>query len=277
MEESIIEIRLMQGDYMGCIRCNKTTSKLISYKIIREELSSSFVNKIKEINYAGVYILFGTNDEGKDIAYIGKSQHLLTRIKQPHNPIIDDNWSMAIIITTIDDSLDATRISYFEKHLINKAEQKRYILVNANEPDNGNPSDNQKVTLNKYIDEAKSYVQILGYLIFVPLVRKNDKIFNLINSRESYDAKGVHIPSNNHFIVLKGSRIQDKNPTSGTASFVTSEREKNKSKVNNFITLEDIEFTSPSVAASFVIGQNTNGPESWKLSDGMSLKSYINQ
>lgn len=36
MEETLIELRLIQGDYSGCTNCNKTTNKLISYKIIRE-------------------------------------------------------------------------------------------------------------------------------------------------------------------------------------------------------------------------------------------------
>ena len=57
-------------------------------------------------------------------------------------------------------------------------------------------------------------------------------------------AEGVYL-NNNHFIVFNGSKIRD------------------------------IEFTSPSLAAALVYGQNSNGRTSWKLQDGTTLDDYI--
>ena len=275
MNESIMELHLMQNDYNGCVGCSRTTSKLVSYKLIREDLNNQeILGKAPEIDFAGVYILVGTNDNGENIAYIGQSLNLLTRIKQPHDSI-EDNWSVVILVTTNDNSFNATSISYIESKFIDEAKTaKRYILTNGNQPNNGNPTAKEKVTLNEYIANAKLYVQTLGYPIFIPLVKENDEKFYLKHNNGNYDAKGVYNSSNNHFIVLAGSKLQDKQPTAGTAQFVIDVRVNNKNKVNNFITTEDIEFSSPTVAASFIIGQNANGITAWKTKNGMTLKDY---
>lgn len=43
-------------------------------------------------------------------------------------------------------------------------------------------------------------------------------------------------------------------------------------KVSNFITTEDILFTSPSAAADFLMGYSVSGPATWKDKNGVSLK-----
>ena len=42
-------------------------------------------------------------------------------------------------------------------------------------------------------------------------------------------------------------------------------------KVVNWVTLEDMEFTSTSYAAAFVLGRSQSGPKCWKNSEGVSL------
>ena len=41
----------------------------------------------------------------------------------------------------------------------------------------------------------------------------------------------------------------------------------------NRILQEDLLFSSPSYAAAFVIGGNTNGLQDWKTKDGVPLKN----
>lgn len=275
-EERIIELYLMQNDYNKSIKCSDPTSKLISYKLLRDDLcKQNILSKVQEINNAGVYILIGTNDD-KEVAYIGQSLNLLTRIKQSHTDSIQGFWSAVILITTDNNSLNQTSISYIENQLIKDAKTiNRYVLTNANETGNGNPTSNEKTTLNTYIKIAKLYIQALGYSIFVPFSSANDEIFYLKHSDNKYNAKGVYNGSNNHFTVLKGSKMADAEPTAATASFVKISRESNSMKYKNFITLADIEFNSPSVAGAFIRGQNTNGLDAWKTKEGITLKKYL--
>ena len=72
-------------------------------------------------------------------------------------------------------------------------------------------------------------------------------------------------------MVLKGSRIspvEDDTIRSG----VRQQRKAAKIDDNN-ILLEDMLFSSPSSAASFVIGKSTNGLIYWKNREGQTLKS----
>ena len=43
-------------------------------------------------------------------------------------------------------------------------------------------------------------------------------------------------------------------------------------KVDNYITKEDILFSSSSTAAKFLLGYSVSGPQRWKTKDGRSLK-----
>lgn len=52
--------------------------------------------------------------------------------------------------------------------------------------------------------------------------------------------------------------------------------QRRKASVIDGVLQEDVLFSSPSYAAMFVIGKNTNGLTSWKDEDGRSLKEIEN-
>ena len=45
-------------------------------------------------------------------------------------------------------------------------------------------------------------------------------------------------------------------------------------KTEHFEFTEDYIFSSPSTAASIVMGRNANGQKEWKLKDGTTLKDF---
>ena len=74
------------------------------------------------------------------------------------------------------------------------------------------------------------------------------------------------------FWVLKGSYITPKT-TSSIPTGVKKARQEYAKQINQEgILLQDVSFSSPSYAASFVIGRNSNGLIEWKNKDGTSLK-----
>lgn len=275
IEESVITLRLMQNSYNGCVKCSDGTSTLVAYKLLRKEFKNNIIlNKIVEKDNAGVYIMIGTDeDTGRDKVYIGKGMELFTRIKQSHD---FDDWAIVILLTTINNSLDASGISFIENYFIKNVEVEKYIVANINETVNGNPNSESIIQLNKFIEQAKRYIQSLGYPLFESQTKNNEKVFNYKNSRNDFDANGKYVLENNHFIVLKGSKINNKEITDGTASYVSKLRYEHTDKYDNFVLIENIEFTSPSLAASFVYGQNANGKSCWKLDNGETLSEYLN-
>jgi hypothetical protein len=73
------------------------------------------------------------------------------------------------------------------------------------------------------------------------------------------------------FVVLAGS-ILSKNVTESCPEHVKILRNKYGNKINeNRELMEDLLFSSPSAAASFIAGSNRNGNDSWKLTDGRTL------
>lgn len=271
---SVINLYLMENNYNGWVKCSKKSSTLVAYKIIRKDLNKrELLDKIIEREYAGVYILFGTDaeTENRKTAYIGQASNLLMRIRQPHNSI---EWTEAVLITTSNNCFDSASISYIENNFIKTAVKEQYEQKNRIETGNGNPTQEAIIELNEFIDLAKIYVMALGYPIFEEKFKRDEKKFYYKNENNEFNAEGVYL-NNNHFIIFKGSKIRDKEPTNGTASFVIKLREENKDKYENFILKEDIEFTSPSLAAAFVYGQNSNGRTNWKLQDGTNLDDYV--
>lgn len=80
-------------------------------------------------------------------------------------------------------------------------------------------------------------------------------------------------------MVLQGSKAAGSTVPSMTQNFINL-REKlidEKAIVKNadsFEFTDDFIFTSPSTAASIVLGRNANGLTEWKLKTGKTLKEY---
>ena len=74
-------------------------------------------------------------------------------------------------------------------------------------------------------------------------------------------------------MLLKGSEICP-NISKSAHDFTLKARKLNENKVVDFITTEDILFTSPSGAAGFVGGCSLSGNVMWITKDGKSPKDF---
>ena len=99
---------------------------------------------------------------------------------------------------------------------------------------------------------------------------KTNKIFYFY--RETTYAQ-MKILNGNRFIVLKDSKI-DSNIYSNM-KVVKSLREKYKKYIKNKITLNDLEFDSPSTAGCFVGGGAVNGKYYWRTKEDKKLDDFI--
>lgn len=102
--------------------------------------------------------------------------------------------------------------------------------------------------------------------------KNNDKIFYL--QTDNYYAQGSY--DGKTFTLFKGAKIRESIASSAKKQ-VLPLREKNRSKIKNFVTIDDIQFNSPSSAAYFVVGAVVNGRKRWKNKKGHSINDLENK
>lgn len=275
-----INLFLIDGDVSGRVKCTIANWNGVSFKIPRTSLE--LCKDRFELKQTGVYLLFG-KDESTDnsVVYVGQAgvrkngEGLLNRLQEHNRNPKKDYWNEAIAITTTNDVLGPTEISYLEHRLCQLAiEAGRYDVKNGNDPTPGNPSEEKQSELEDFIDFVRIMVGTLGHKVFEPLIAKNSNS-SLADSDELYckrsGANAVGVRTADGFVVKKGSIIVE-NVTNSCPERVINLRSKYKEFIVNQELQVDILFTTPSGASSFVCGSSTNGFAEWKSVDGISLK-----
>ena len=286
-----INLFLMDGDANGRMKCTLANWTGVAYKIPRTEL-----DKCKErddLKQSGVYFLFGKTEEtGESVVYIGQAgarkngEGILNRLQEHKRNPEKDYWTEAIVFTTSNNSFGPTEISYLENRFCGLAVQaKRYVVKNGNDPTPGNITEEKESELEEFIDNAKIIMGTLGHKVFIPLVISTptpviteNTTAAMDNSDELlyFDHSGVKATgkrTSEGFVVLKGSQIAAK-LTKSCPEPTLRNREKYAGKVDeNFMLTEDILFTSPSAAASYIGGASLSGNATWRNAQGVTLKN----
>ena len=281
-----IKLFLMDGESTGRIKCTIDMTSIVAYKINRDDLEKS--KDREHLKQSGIYFLFGgtTDNSTKDVVYIGQAgvrkngEGLLYRLQEHKRNAEKNYWNEAIAITTTDNSLGATDISYLENHFCNLAKNaNRYDVKNGNEPTIGNISEEKECALLEFVENAKLILGVLNYKVFVPLIENtttmNDTFYlKRTNRQTGITVTAIGRKTRDGFVVQKGSKIA-KDAMKAIYPKVSILR-KNAKTDENCILQEDMLFTSPTYAAAFVIGGNANGLVEWKTKDGITLKEYTN-
>ena len=274
-----INLFLMDGSVNGRIKCTLANWTGLCFKIPRTSLD--LCKDRKELKQTGVYFLFGRDDQtDKNVVYVGQAsvrkngEGILNRLCEHNKNPDKDYWTEAIAITTSNDSLGPTEISYLEHTFCNLAKDaNRYEVKNGNDPTIGNLSEEKQSEMEDFIDYAKVIVGTLGHKVFIPLVEEDentDSETTLYCKRRGSDATGVQ--TSDGFVVKKGSKVSS-TTTPSCPDYALNRRKQHKDVINDDFTLkEDILFNTPSGAASFVCGSSVNGNVEWKNSEGVALK-----
>jgi len=282
-----ISLFLLDGEPNGRIKCTMKNWIGVMYKIPRTELDLCIDRP--DLNQSGVYFLFSNSDNiEEEKVYIGQARQrknnkgLLNRLKEHKANSDKDYWTEAIAITTSNDCLGPTELSYLENRFFNLAKKaNRYNVKNGNDPNPGNITEEKKCELEEFIEYSKILIGSLGYKVFIPInenlsfnnstIIKSNKEPILHLKKPNAEAKGCR--TNEGFIVFKGSKVSQKKPKTCRNNIIKL-REKYNNKINHSTNIlkEDILFTSPSYAAAFVVYYNINGLTEWKDDSGKSLK-----
>ena len=137
--------------------------------------------------------------------------------------------------------------------------------------------------MDEVVENTLMIVGTLGYRVFVPMTKKTDQNVSDENSTYLYLKRktkksnrmieAICEQTSEGFVVLEGSQVDEVDSPAIPASLKELRKELIKSNViKNGVLQEKQLFSSPSYAAAFVLGMNTNGRTDWKNKDGKTLK-----
>lgn len=267
-----ITLYLIDGDANGRIMCELSNWSGKAYKIPRNLIKKS--EDRDDLNNTGVYILFGKDESENNMAYIGEAENIKQRLLQHLTQ--KEFWNEVIVFISKDNNLNKAHIKYIEGRLYEIAsETDRYKLENSTKPTKSSISEPDQAEMEEFIDNLRLLVNTLGHKIFDSIAKNdfsdNETIFEI--NKQNRIAKGK--PTSEGFVVLKDSEIA--NSLGAVNSTIIELREKLVSEgiiaeENNqaFVT-KDYVFSSPSLAATIVLGISANGRKEWKH-NGRSLK-----
>lgn len=270
-----IKIFLIDGEANGRMSCELSNWTGKAYKIPRVNLKDCVDRP--ELMSTGVYLLFGKEDDGKDKVYIGEAESIFKRLNQQLAQ--KDFWNEAIVLISKDENLNKAHIKYLESRLHEIATAAdRYVVENSTVPTLSAISEPDRAEMEEFIENAKLLVNTLGHKVFdekrETTTQRERQVF-AINSARGANAQGE--PTSDGFVVTKGSAAAGQLAPSIPQRFVAIRDNLidkgillNKGDYYEFT--EDHIFSSPSTAATIVMGRNANGLIEWKLADGRTLR-----
>lgn len=268
-----IRLFLMDGNADGRWMCELSNWTGKAYKIPRAMLKDC--ENRSDLNASGVYFLFGTDDEtGKPFVYIGESEDIYKRLSQ--NLGQPFYWIEAIVFVSKDEHLNKAHIKYLERRFYDIAvDIARYSVKNGNIPKKSAVSEAEEAELEEFLSKVVLMMGILGHPVFESVLsqesnEKDDILYFSRKGGKGGEARGKI--TNEGFVVLKGSYIYPEYVEYSPES-IRKLREQHADLINGEgILQKDLLFTSPSYAAVFVCGKNSNGLVEWKNAQNVTLK-----
>lgn len=234
----------------------------------------------------GLYFLAGPDPEKftKDRVYVGESDNVFKRLIQHDKDENKDFWNRAVIITSKDENLTKAHGRYLESRFIELTTQAgRAILANGTAPDRPALPEPDRADMEYFLGQVRLVLPVLGFTFTEP-VASRDRTTGQIEGKETSPvfymnpsgAMATAQEIDGRFIVFAGSTARKKGPASwnvyrtyrGLRDQLIQDGKLIDSEVSDFYRFnEDVEFASPSAAATVVNAGNQNGRLVWKIKD----------
>jgi hypothetical protein len=157
---------------------------------------------------------------------------------------------------------------------------KRYKVENSITPTQSSISESDRAEMEEFIENIKMLVNTLGHKVFDEkreIKQKQKQEIFYIKAARGADGQGEQ--TSDGFVVFKGSKSASTIVNSMTPGFIKFREKLIEEgiliyKSEYFEFSEDFIFSSPSTAASIIMGRNANGLSEWKQKDGKTLKEF---
>lgn len=271
-----IELFLANGTADSLITAELSNWNGKAIKIPRIEVSDC---KRDDIKGAGVYFLFCKEEDDSDSVYIGESETIQERLNQHIRDYNADKekfyWTTAVIFLGRD--LNKALIRYLEDRFVQIARDcKRYKVLTKNTYGKTVMKESQTAAMEEFIDNVRILINALGYKVLEPTVH-ND-LSSTVDDETLFlnlgNAFGKGMVTTEGFVLFAGAVLNEKTSEKSLSKGAATLRRKHlaSNKVKDFVTTEDILFSSSSAAADFVTGYSVSGPATWKNAAGVTLK-----
>lgn len=271
-----IELFLANGTADSLITAELSNWNGKAIKIPRIEVSDC---KRDDIKGAGVYFLFCKEEDDSDSVYIGESETIQERLNQHIRDYNADKekfyWTTAVIFLGRD--LNKALIRYLEDRFVQIArESKRYKVLTKNTYGKTIMKESQTAAMEEFIDNVRILINALGYKVLEPTVHNdpNSTVDDEALFLNLGNASGKGMLTTEGFVLFAGAVLNEKTSEKSLSKGAATLRKKHlaSNKVKDFVTTEDILFSSSSAAADFVTGYSVSGPATWKNASGVTLK-----
>ena len=276
MPSATIKIFLAHGDpkRLRTAELSNWTGKAVAGP--RSEFDSVLARE--ESHKSGVYFLTGIDPEtGKSAVYIGEAESIRDRVK---GHLDKDFWNHIAFFTSKDENLTKAHIRYLEGRLIEQARQAGRAQVKNSQSSGARLPESDREDMEIFLEKIHQLLPVLGVEVLVPIA------INAAGASEfeslSCEIKGLKATGHltpNGIIVLAGSQaVLNERPSSQKYPWPLNMRQKLKDdgvltvKTDHLLFTKDVEFSSPSAAASVIHGGHANGLIAWKNKDGKTLK-----
>jgi len=285
---AFFKVKLMEDGVTGRIKLVNDITGLVAVRLPRISLTSD--GGLSEINHAGIYFLFGKErtKTGEDVAvvYVGQADRrnngmgILGRLKEHAGDPLKTFFDYAVALTDKADSWDAGILCHLERSFFIVAKTaNRFLVKNGNTPRDGGLSADERENLDKLIPTACQMLALLGNDFTISSderIRVTTSNGNVTASPD-YRLKGIDFDARGRqtmdgFTVLRGSKIRQ-SVSARNEPWIQHRRARYASSLDDaFKLLDSIAFSSPSAAASFVMGHQARGWNVWKTEDGKTLR-----
>ena len=276
-----ITMFLIEGEASGRMTCELSNWTGLGYRLPRNKVKNC--DDREDLKGPAVYMLFGTDDDGARLAYIGESEEALTRLKTHVSE--KDFWNEALVFVSKDNNLNKAHIKYLESRLIEVAKERERYRLNQVSPKLPRINESDRATMEEFLANIFFLVDVLGHKIFednaAPVSEKGEQILFVTKRKvRGCDAKGY--PTTDGFKVLAGSKAAtEPTPTMPKGRIQLRERLIAEGILVWSRDMKDLafekahEFTSASAAAALCLAASANGLVEWVTEkEGIRLKDF---
>ena len=232
----------------------------------------------EESQKSGVYFLTGIDPEsGRGAVYIGQAECIRDRVK---GHLDKDFWNHITYFTSKDENLPRAHFLYLEGRLIEQAKQAARAEVKNSQGSGSRLPESDREDMEIFLEKIHQLLPALGVEVLVPTTAQAvavTELKTLTCEIKGLKAKGHLTP--NGMVVLAGSQaVPNERPSSQKYPWLVNMRQKLKDEgallvePDCLLFVKDVEFSSPSAAASVIHGGHANGLIAWKSKTGKTLK-----
>jgi len=271
LEAATIKLFLVHGSPNGLRTAELSNWSGKAIAAPRNELSA-LLNR-DELSSPGFYFLTGVDPEsGENAIYIGEAEDVANRLK---NHSSKDFWNSATVFVSKDENLTKAHIRYIEGKLISLALDTSSSMVVNSASSGSKLPESDAAEMDIFLQKTLQLLPVLGISDFNKSVEAPAKEEDILFCKiKGLTARGKR--TSGGFTVYAGSQaVLEHRPSAIHAKKrrdLLVEKGVLKPEKNYLLFTKDMEFGSPSNAATIVRGGASNGLTSWKNSKGKPLK-----